>query len=128
MERTISREAFRFPGQNRFHAFDSCESVKCSLLIDHGTEQLAFTSSVFKDCNIDRMEPDEAPGLYVRDNFFDRPLEQRRSELRPNWPRLWPIGRQRRNEGYRLNRTAKAFPREPEMPLPEPSSTRPGSC
>jgi len=48
---------------------------------DHGTEQLAFTSCVFKDCNIDRLEADEALGLYVRDNFFDRPLEQRRSEF-----------------------------------------------
>jgi hypothetical protein len=27
------------------------------LLIDRGTEQLAFTSCVFKDCNIDKLEP-----------------------------------------------------------------------
>jgi len=36
---------------------------------------------VFKDCNIDKLEPDEKRGLYVRDNFFDRPLEERRAEL-----------------------------------------------
>jgi len=55
--------------------------VKCTLLIDHGTEQLAFTECVFKDCNIDKLEPDDRRGLYVRDNFFDRPLEERRAEL-----------------------------------------------
>jgi hypothetical protein len=55
--------------------------VKCTLLIDHGTEQLAFTECVFKDCNIDKLEQDEGRGLYVRDNFFDRPLEERRSEF-----------------------------------------------
>jgi len=55
--------------------------VKCTLLIDHGTEQLAFTKCAFKDCNIDKLEPDEKRGMYVRDNFFDRPLEERRAEL-----------------------------------------------
>ena len=57
------------------------EFVKCTLLIDHATEQLAFTACVFEDCNIDKLQPDEARGLYVRDNFFDRPLEERRAEL-----------------------------------------------
>ena len=55
--------------------------MKCTLLIDRGTEQLAFTECVFKDCNIDKLEPDTARGLYVRDNFFDRPLEERRAEF-----------------------------------------------
>jgi hypothetical protein len=36
---------------------------------------------VFKDCNIDKLEGDGERGLYVRDNFFDRPLEERRAEL-----------------------------------------------
>jgi hypothetical protein len=36
---------------------------------------------VFKDCNIDKLEPDEKRGLYVRDNFFDRPLDERRAEF-----------------------------------------------
>jgi hypothetical protein len=55
--------------------------VNCTLRIDYGTEQLAFTECVFKDCNISKLEPDEGRGLYVRDNFFDRPLEVRRAEL-----------------------------------------------
>ena len=72
---------FDFRGKITFTRFDRCEFVKCTLLIDHGTEQLAFTKCVFKDCNIDKLEPDEKRGLYVRDNFFDRPLEERRAEL-----------------------------------------------
>ena len=72
---------FDFRGKITFTRFDRCEFVKCTLLMDHGTEQLAFTKCVFKDCNIDKLEPDEKRGLYVRDNFFDRPLEERRAEL-----------------------------------------------
>ena len=74
-------EYFDFRGKIIFTRFDRCEFIKCTLLIDHGTEQLAFTSCVFKDCNIDRLEPDEDRGLYVKDNFFDRPLEERRAEF-----------------------------------------------
>ena len=85
-ERVIWRKRFHaeyldFRGKSVFTRFDDCEFVKCTLLIDHGTEQLAFTECVFKDCNIDKLEPDEERGLYVRDNFFDRPLEQRHAEL-----------------------------------------------
>ncbi len=85
-ERVIYRERFQaqhfdFRGKSIFTRFDDCEFVKCTLLIDHGTEQLAFTGCVFKDCNIDKLEPDEKRGLYVRDNFFDRPLDERRAEF-----------------------------------------------
>jgi hypothetical protein len=85
-ERVIWNERFQgkhfdFRGRIIFTRFDNCEFVKCTLHIDHGTEQLAFTSCVFKDCNIDGLESDEQRGLYVRDNFFDRPLEERRSEF-----------------------------------------------
>ena len=85
-ERVIYRKRFQayqfdFRGKITFTRFDRCEFVKCALLFDHGTEQLAFTACVFKDCNIDKLEPDEKRGLYVRDNFFDRPLEERRAEL-----------------------------------------------
>ncbi len=85
-ERVIYRRRFQayqfnFCGKITFTRFDRCEFVKCTLLIDHGTEQLAFTKCVFKDCNIDKLEPDDRRGLYVRDNFFDRPLEERRAEL-----------------------------------------------
>ena len=85
-ERVIWNECFQsrhfdFRGKIIFARFDGCEFVKCTLLIDSGTEQLAFTECVFKDCNIDKLEPDEARGLYVKDNFFDRPLEERRAEF-----------------------------------------------
>ncbi len=85
-ERVIYRKRFQayqfdFRGKMTFTRFDRCEFVKCTLLIDHGTEQLAFTKCVFKDCNIDKLEPDEKRGLYVRDNFFDRPLDERRAEF-----------------------------------------------
>jgi hypothetical protein len=55
--------------------------VKCTLLIDRATEQLAFTECVFKDCNIDKLQSDEERGLYVMHNFFDRPLDERRAEF-----------------------------------------------
>jgi hypothetical protein len=74
-------EQFDFRGKIIFMRFDGCEFVNCTLLIDHETGQLAFTSCVFKDCNIDKLEPDEERGLYVKDNFFDRPLEERRAEF-----------------------------------------------
>jgi hypothetical protein len=85
-ERVIYLERFQgvyfdFRGESIFTRYDHCEFVKCTLLIDHATEQLAFTACVFTDCNIDKLEPDEARGLYVIDNFFDRPLDERRAEL-----------------------------------------------
>ena len=85
-ERVIWRK--RFQGQNfdlrgksLFTRFDGCEFVKCTLLMDQDTEQVAFTGCVFKDCNIDRLEQNEERGLYERDNFFDRPLEERRADF-----------------------------------------------
>jgi hypothetical protein len=52
-----------------------------TLLVDQDTEQLTFTECVFKDCNIDKLEQNEERGLYVRDNFFDRPLDERRVDF-----------------------------------------------
>jgi hypothetical protein len=85
-ERIIWRQRFQseyfdFRGKSIFIRFDGCEFVKCKLLIDHGTEQLAFTQCVFKDCNLDKLDHDDQRGLYARDNFFDRPLEERRAEF-----------------------------------------------
>ena len=85
-ERVIYRKRFQgahfgFRGKSIFTRYDRCEFVKCTLLIDHSTEQLAFTACVFRDCNIDQLQPDEARGLYVRDNFFDRPLDERRADF-----------------------------------------------
>jgi hypothetical protein len=85
-ERVIYRERFQsvyfdFRGKSVFARYDCCEFVKCMLLIDATTEQLAFTSCAFKDCNIDQLRPDEKRGLYVADNQFYRPLEERRLEF-----------------------------------------------
>ena len=85
-ERVVWRERFQaeyfdFRGKSTFIRFDGCEFVKCTLLIDNGTDQLAFTACVFKDCNVDKLEPDEERGLYFRDNFFDRPLAERRADF-----------------------------------------------
>ena len=85
-ERILWRERYQaqqfdFRGKIVFVRFDCCEFVKCTLLIDRGTGQLAFTECVFKDCNIDKLETDQERGLYTRDNFFDRPLAERRAEF-----------------------------------------------
>ena len=85
-ERVIWRERFQakyfdFRGKSIFTRFDGCTFVKCTLLVDQDTEQLTFTECVFKDCNIDKLEEDEERGLYVRNNFFDRPLDERRAEF-----------------------------------------------
>jgi hypothetical protein len=72
---------FDFRGKSLFTRYDRCEFVKCTLLIDHSTEQLAFTACVFKDCNIDESETDEARGLYAMDNVFDRPLAEPRAKF-----------------------------------------------
>jgi hypothetical protein len=72
---------FDFRGKSLFTRFDECEFVKCELLFDLETEHLAFTGCVFKDCNIDQLEQDEERGLYGKDNFFDRPLTERRADF-----------------------------------------------
>ena len=97
-ERVIYRNRFQgayfdFRGKSIFTRYDRREFVKCTLLIDHSTEQLAFTACVFKDCNIYKLHPDEARGLHVTDNFFDRPLDE--SISRSGWPKLSPRGRRR---------------------------------
>lgn len=85
-ERVIWRKYFQgqlfdFRGKSLFTRFDGCEFVKCSLLLDRGTEQLAFTRCVFSDCNVDRLEQNEERGLYENENFFNRPLEERRADF-----------------------------------------------
>jgi hypothetical protein len=60
----------------------ACEFVKCTLLIDHGTEQLAFTECVFKDCNIDELQRDEDRGLYRKGQFFRSPARGKARQLR----------------------------------------------
>jgi hypothetical protein len=85
-ERVIYRERFQgahfdFEGKSIFTRYDRCEFVNCTLLIDHATEQLAFTACVFEDCSIDKLQSDESRGFYLMDNFFERPLETRRTEF-----------------------------------------------
>jgi hypothetical protein len=45
----------------------------------HAAYRPRHTACVFKDCN--KLQPDEARGLYVMDNFFDRPLDERHAEF-----------------------------------------------
>jgi hypothetical protein len=85
-ERVIYNERFQgvsldFRGKSIFVRYDRCEFVKCTLLIDQETEQLAFTACVFKDCNIEKLQADEEHGLFAEDNFFDRPLVERKAEF-----------------------------------------------
>jgi hypothetical protein len=58
-------QIFDLRGKAVLTRFDCCEFVKCTLLIDHGTEQLAFTECAFKDCNVDQLESNEERGLYI---------------------------------------------------------------
>jgi hypothetical protein len=74
-------QTFDLRGRAVLTRFDCCEFVKCTFLIDHGTEQLAFTECAFTDCNVDRLPSDEERGLYLRNNVFHRPLEERRAEF-----------------------------------------------
>jgi hypothetical protein len=85
-ERVIYRERFQsvefdFRGKSIFARFDCCEFVKCTLLIDAATEQLAFTTCAFKDCNIDQVRSEGNRGLYAVNNFFDRPITERRADF-----------------------------------------------
>jgi hypothetical protein len=85
-ERAIWRERFQgqrfdFRGKSLFTRFDCCVFVKCTLLIDDGTEQLAFTHCVFQECNLDSLEEDEERGLIAKDNLFDRSLAEKRAEF-----------------------------------------------
>ena len=89
---------FDFQGKIVFTRYDHCEFVKCTLLIDRDTEQLAFTNCVFKDCNIDRLQPDEARGIYAKDNFSIDRWKSNAPSLTRGSRKLWPR-RRLNNEG-----------------------------
>jgi hypothetical protein len=74
-------ETFDFRSQIIFRRFDACVFVDCNILIDTGTEQLAFTGCTFKDCNIDRLVPNEARALIACDNIFERPIAERTADF-----------------------------------------------
>jgi hypothetical protein len=80
-QETFFSETLDFRGRTQFSRFDRCTFVKCTLLIDQATEHLAFTGCTFKDCNVDRIEADEARAIEARDNFFDMPIEVRRMDF-----------------------------------------------
>ncbi|MBN9007342.1 MAG: hypothetical protein J0H40_18250 [Rhizobiales bacterium] len=85
-ERVFWRESFygeRFDFRSRimFWRFDACLFVNCTLLMDDETDQLAFTGCIFKDCNVDRIDADESRGIVSRDNFFDRPIAERKADF-----------------------------------------------
>ena len=95
-ERVIHRERFQsvyfnFRGKSVFARYDCCEFVKCTLLIDATTEQLAFTSCAFKDCNIDQLRPDEKREFYVVDNLSTASWKRGGSNSRNGWPKPLPL-------------------------------------
>lgn len=79
--KTFSAETFDFRDRMNFCRFDGCTFVRCTLLMDQGTEQIAFTACTFQDCNIDHLEPEASRGILSTDNIFDRPLEERRRDF-----------------------------------------------
>jgi len=49
---------------------------------------------VFKGCNVDDLEQVEERGLYLRNNFFDRPRWSKGGlNSRVSWLKLWPPGK-----------------------------------
>jgi hypothetical protein len=78
---TYYARTFDFKSRMLFWRFDSCVFIDCTIWIDAGTEQLAFTECTFKDCNVDHIDADEVRGLIARDNFFDRPLALRKADF-----------------------------------------------
>lgn len=85
-ERTIFAERFQartldFRGQLAFARYDECEFVKCTILIDDETENLAFTHCSFEDCNISELHSNADRALMVDDNVFKLPIEARKADL-----------------------------------------------
>ncbi|WP_439924449.1 hypothetical protein [Nitrobacter sp. JJSN] len=74
-------ETFDFRSQINFRRYDECIFVKCTLLMDAETEQIAFTGCTFKDCNMDSIDADEARGIVSKDNTFERPLDEQRKDF-----------------------------------------------
>jgi hypothetical protein len=74
-------ETFDFRGQLNFCRYDECIFVRCTLLIDGGSEQIAFTRCTFKDCNVDSIEPDENRAIVSSNNTFELPLDEQRKDF-----------------------------------------------
>jgi hypothetical protein len=78
---TFYAETFDFRGRMQFCRFDECTFIRCTLLLDEATEQIAFTHCIFKDCSIDHLDSDKARGIDSIGNTFDKPLAEKRKEF-----------------------------------------------
>jgi len=74
-------QPFDFTSRLNFKRFDDCVFVDCTLLMDEGTEQLAFTACQFKDCNVDRIDEDTVRGIRSENNTFDKPIALRKADF-----------------------------------------------
>jgi len=78
---TYYAETFDFRGRVNLRRYDECSFIKCTIFIDEGTEELAFTGCTFQNCNVDRIEQDEWRRIISKGNLFDRPLDEKRQEF-----------------------------------------------
>lgn len=78
---TFYAETFDFCGHMQFCRFDECTFIRCTLLLDEATKQIAFTHCTFKDCNIDHLDTVESRGIESIGNTFDKPLAEKRKEF-----------------------------------------------
>jgi hypothetical protein len=84
-ERVIYRQ--RFQGETldfrqlAFLRYDECEFVKCTLLMDGETGNLAFTRCSFEDCNLTELTSDETRAILAEDNVFNLPIDDRMADL-----------------------------------------------
>lgn len=74
-------KTFDFTGSLVFTRFDCCQFVKCNILIDDQTENLAFTACEFEECNITDLHSNVRRNLIARNNIFRLPLDLRQSEF-----------------------------------------------
>jgi hypothetical protein len=85
-ERVIFAERFQartldFRGRLSFTRYDECEFVKCAILIDDQTENLAFTRCTFEDCNVSELATDGGRAFLAEGNTFKLPIEMRQADL-----------------------------------------------
>ena len=85
-ERVVFKQRFQgltfdFTGSLAFTRYDCCQFVKCNILIDDHTENLAFTACEFDECNITDLHLDAQRNIIARDNVFKLPLDVRQSEF-----------------------------------------------
>lgn len=85
-ERVIFAERFQartldFRGRLSFTRYDECEFVKCAILIDDQTENLAFTRCTFEDCNVSALVTDGGRAFLSEGNTFKLPIEMRKGDL-----------------------------------------------